>query len=250
MVIIFLDVDGVLLEPKTKQLYRQENRQATLPSYVSLFDKNALDFLKDLVELIEKQGNEVGIVISSSWKEHKSVNNLKELFKICFFAKYILSKTADLACISNPEWGYVDALTRSEEIELWFNENHHVKIDNFLIIDDYDEGISELFPNNFVHCKQGSFKKDDFERAKLLISNQALKAVSSDEIPLSKIHLDIYRETKASSEMQAVKSVRLASKTYRNYVKLFFFKELSFNENCVNVMMEFLEDNDKQCKQK
>jgi hypothetical protein len=208
MIVIFLDIDGVILHPRDKdrikdhlkrqytELKIEESQQdfsskACDQAAVELFDKSALARLNELIAIIEQRGEKVGIVISSAWREKQSVSQLITLFQQHDFSKKIIGKTADRIQLTN---------SRGEEIRAWLQQNRlRFQIINFLILDDVDSGISELFAHNFIECSDGSFSPQDLEKAYSLLRQKTLTeakenhpvnmTIISEEASMTKINI-------------------------------------------------------------
>lgn len=118
MKLIFLDIDGVLVTTR------------------SLMDGNEYRFdkecVKNLLEILTVTGAK--IVISSSWREDRTLNQLKLLFENNGLGDNIIDIT--------PIHG--DHEIRGSEIKA-FLDRSDLKIDKFVIIDDEEE-MGELAP--------------------------------------------------------------------------------------------------------
>lgn len=226
MIIIFLDINGVLLKQTDRDAFggisrRLEQRyisqgipieqfdfssKACDAEAVNLFDKSSLENLNSLIEIMEKSGEIVGIVISSSWKQNRSVDDLKKLFLQYFFSKKIIDKTAD---------GLHD--TRGEEIAAWLHENREkFNVSNFIILDDVDENLSKLFNKNFIKCNTNFDQKNLQQAIEALASKSSLEIKHSENrsykidiagINKEKIILELFRNVyKKSDEAKSVYS--------------------------------------------
>jgi hypothetical protein len=140
--IIFLDIDGVFncqLFYRSKQFndYKDAKKQLrkdvkakkieSLYYYASQICKERVEWFNQLcVEL------NASIVISSTWRSNKTVEELQEIFDYCGGTFKIISKT--------PHTGY----ERGTEISKWLKENiklethgcHYFDFYNYVIIDD------------------------------------------------------------------------------------------------------------------
>lgn len=188
MRIAFLDIDGVLLDPKEipedfKKAFLKaikDGDTVTLKTKgVDRFSHDALKLLQELIEASLRDGFSFGIVISSSWRAHLSLDQFKELVKDHMFAKYIIGKTADhtdtLISFSDKLSPYKFTLNRGELVETWlktYSEAYNVV--NFCVLDDQDDKncFSELLPDYFVHCKKGVFSKEDSERSLQILNTR------------------------------------------------------------------------------
>lgn len=186
MIIIFLDIDGVLLktideDDETPSSPPADNSESTR---VNSFDPQALQLLDHFIAAQQAKGKEVGIVISSTYREGKSAPQLKELFKQHAFAKYIIDKTVDTLHLVDPEL----KLDRAEEIDLWLQVNRaKYQVDNYVVFDDNDNyrGMSELFKDNFIHCRKGVLVANDtVQAAKSLDKKHELQPVNPNKFKL------------------------------------------------------------------
>ena len=169
---IFLDIDGVLfkgtISPEEQgafnllfQSYKKwvpksvyggvKMHYAQFKAKVDYFDEGALKNLSSLIEHLEGSGYDVEIIVSSNWRTYFNVYTIKEMLHALDISSYITGKIYDKAQITFGQKTH--ELTRAESIELHLKQ--HPEISRFLILDDfYNKEFKELFPNNFVHCKQ------------------------------------------------------------------------------------------------
>lgn len=171
MIIIFLDIDGVLFyNPMDGRVHKRaaerlqgKNVPKPYPAIefdraaVDLFDEASLHYLDKLIaDIIQQTQQEVGIVLSSSWRIGYSLEELQDLFKQHAFSKYLIDKT--------PEFF---GKSRGDEIAQWLKENkeqHNVV--GFVILDDDDSGLSKNFPEAFVKFDyRRLFKAEEHQQA-------------------------------------------------------------------------------------
>lgn len=166
---VFLDIDGVFLDlnwlrydtsPEVREKLNpiiekylddhEEDDDYTgdiYPLYlrdwvaVTQFGDQALKNISHLIQLLDKK---VDIVISSSWREGRTVRELKRLFPP-IFSKYIVGKTDDP--IKPPG----KALHRAAEIKNYIK--NHPEVLNYVVIDDCDNDgvLKEEFDDKFIH---------------------------------------------------------------------------------------------------
>lgn len=145
--IIFLDIDGVLysrnrpahdaVKKKAHELFKNDWTQLQwLSVHTHFFSKEAVGHLHDLIARVEKV-KPTQIVLSSGWREDYSTDELKQMFAAHPFHKKIISRTERLS-------------SRGAEIDEWLIDNLELNYENYVILDDFDDRISDLFPNNFV----------------------------------------------------------------------------------------------------
>ncbi|MCE3238856.1 MAG: Ankyrin repeat (3 copies) [Gammaproteobacteria bacterium] len=162
--IIFLDIDGVIycgsIDDREHQKRMRTGEINNVKSYQSIielipdsmlntldkydlsavlgFSKKAINNLKKLCETYNAK-----IVISSSWRESKSLEQIKALFSISNFSEYIIDCTPQLSYPYN----------RGSEIESWLLKHSH-QIRSFVILDDCKFDIPERFGERFVLCNR------------------------------------------------------------------------------------------------
>lgn len=138
---LFLDFDGVLNSEQSKIFWQNLKDQASWEkdmqvSSGGILEQIAMEFcpiaISNLEELIRRTG--VKIVVSSSWRSMRSVQELKEIFKSKLISDAIIDKTESF---SN---------TRGEEIQKWLDENEH---DKYVILDD-DQRMLLSQKDNFI----------------------------------------------------------------------------------------------------
>jgi HAD domain in Swiss Army Knife RNA repair proteins len=167
--IIFLEFEGVLFETK---IDKNRDKQS------EWMDPIAVGHLMHVIEEIQKIAN-VGLVITSSWRNHHNLDELKQMLEKQPFAKSIFDKTADDAgslqsdenntCYKKYEFYF--GSSREKQIEYWLLDHKKLLgVQRFVIIDqmknDEDHRISKLFPGQLVKCD------------KLLTAKQAKKMIS------------------------------------------------------------------------
>ena len=194
MFLIFLEIDGVLIkrdyetnmkvddqikELRNSCLKYPENLLAKRAA-TRCFSKTAVNNLMTLIEKVSKAAK-VGIVISSSWREETSLDDLQNhMFADTPFGHLIIGKTPDsdftyqmAKCegtaipgeetpsqICSRKYGFSLAENgigdiKDREIDFWLRENHKtLPIKNFVIIDSEDTDISARYPSNFVYADQ------------------------------------------------------------------------------------------------
>lgn len=116
--VLFLDFDGVT------------------HSYKDI--KKNLFFMPAICERLDALCKEfdLEVVVTSSWRLFHPLEDMKEMLQP-IEARRIVGVTVD-GGKQNRGW----------EVQQWLKENKDVS--KFVILDDYDEGISELFGENFV----------------------------------------------------------------------------------------------------
>lgn len=182
-VVIFLDIDGVLIKhdqdhlivQKAKELFNlssetSPSQRQTRSSAVQLFSQTAVDNLESLIDKIAKYAIPE-IIVSSSWRIDETAIDLKEILSKHRFSQYITGKTNDFY------EGTYNA--RTNLIGQWLHENPEVLY--FLIIDDYTEYglLQKRYDANFVWVNEYSLLTiDDVEKANCLLQKQMSKIVA------------------------------------------------------------------------
>lgn len=132
--ILFLDIDGVLLP-----YYKNGGR---LIAFDSTLEKFPMSCVKALNKIITE--TDCDIVISSDWRHHFTLDQLKIIFEINGILKFPIGVTGNIkTTATNLE------NSRNEEIHNWVNEN---KPDAWCAIDDMN--LEAFGLENFVHCKR------------------------------------------------------------------------------------------------
>lgn len=132
MKILFLDIDGVL---NSEQWHSSENCKELGTSVKRFFDPICVEHLNRIINETETK-----IIISSSWRILRDLQNLQDLFKSIGFTGKILGKTEDLS-IFEPE----SFNLRGLEIKNWIKDNQkHFKTSiKYIILDDEDDFLKE-----------------------------------------------------------------------------------------------------------
>ncbi len=180
--IVFLDIDGVL-QPFTQYRFNHDmdmlkeelairygNEYLTLDKYdlaAVYYDWNK-DAIDNLRSLLLRTGAD--IVISSAWREGKTIEEVRCFFRMYDLAHFVVDFTPEL------ELG-----RRHEEISAYLESNKH--IEEYVIIDDIDLG--KYFPNNFVQTSSYFNKKAYIEALRIMGETHwyNFSRVSSEKVP-------------------------------------------------------------------
>lgn len=199
--VVFLDIDGVLLGNSNAHdnfdMYRKKH-DFLVQKLGSDLDKvkpcdvgAALRFSTRAVQNLRAllQQNNAKIVISSNWRDFdnklKSQQRLKLIFRLWDLDEFIIDETPRLRG------------SRGLEIRKWLDTTDF-KIESFVILDDVDSGLSEMFPTEFVHTADTYFFSDShLEKAQGILSrNKDLTLVTSmqpvEEKPLSTLFGNVH----------------------------------------------------------
>ena len=142
MKVLFLDHDGVICL-STEWGSRFKNKEG-LDSVFDRFNEKAIKVLNEIIEATDCE-----IVVSSDWRFHGSLSQMRELYKVRGISKspigytdYIKSNAQDLEH------------SRAQEILKWMNINDPKSVMNFSAVDDLDMGI--WLTENFVYTPRSS----------------------------------------------------------------------------------------------
>lgn len=193
--VIFLDVDGVLIgsrdidplatsiRSKLVELFGEKEERYRGYSELQwriaasyFLDSAAVERLERLIRLASDQ-MEVVIVLSSSWRMDGDLSQIQsQMFAGREFAKWIVDKTPDedwwrrrrgeeaLSPVCLAKYGFPLG-TRGAEIDFWLRENREKwDIEGFVILDDWDSGISKRFSDRFVKV-ESVLTEEDVEKA-------------------------------------------------------------------------------------
>jgi len=135
--VIFLDIDGVI---NTKEWHSKMTKDTPKDEYGYAFDPVAV---VNLTHIIDETGAD--IVISSSWKFY-GVPKLKEMWKMRNLPGHILDITpntvSDEILLNANLEEFQLGVCRGNEIKEWLSR-HKGKVSNYVIIDDFDDMLSE-----------------------------------------------------------------------------------------------------------
>lgn len=146
MIVIFLDIDGVI------NIWRKPGKD---PS--GRFDQEALDHLKLILEAVP----EALIVISSTWRFHYTLVELREFFaEAGIKPERIFDVTPDLR---RTEGQITHSAGKNEEIQSWLAQ--HPKVKNLAILDDVSQedmvGLEDQF---FQTSFEEGLRRDQCQR--------------------------------------------------------------------------------------
>lgn len=172
--VIFLDIDGVLQPGYLQRRFKHDLEALQLhlaekydrPEYKQYdkydlgaiyydWDQESVDNLKLLLNT-----RMAVIVLSSAWRRLKTIDSLKDYFRIHDLDTFLVDFTP-----------VMDGLCRSVEIETYLNA--HPEIGNFLILDDVDFKFSSKFPNHFVNTGRENRITDEHLKKSLEILSRA-----------------------------------------------------------------------------
>lgn len=169
MKVIFLDFDGVLNSERTHMAYGMYGPKFNRPGYSynpglidePLLDEVAVGLLRRLIE-----DTDTKIVISSSWREHYTLEAFKGMFE--HYYKWQNAPIIDFTSIYPSLTGQN---FRGNEITEWLDE--HPEVTNFIVLDDNPVRLPK--PNNkkFIQtCKDNGFQLKHFQKAKSILGNE------------------------------------------------------------------------------
>lgn len=151
--IIFLDVDGVLVNPET--CIAEDDKCG-----YSYFDPISARLVRRLCE-----EHNCRIVISSSWRKLLNAESMKAILgAVCPRLGHYMY-TDDRWCTISPTNGY-----RGEEIKAWIDK-YSSQFNSFVILDD--DSDMEPFMDNFVHTDAyRGFRLEDFIKADKILRQE------------------------------------------------------------------------------
>lgn len=167
--IVFLDINGVIMPIGTHDYLHYkftEIKEAYVNKDVRYQNVDALDLaavefgwdiravmnLRKLVEITNAE-----IVITSSWRIGRSLEELKLLFDIYELGSYVCDVT-------------VEANSKEEEIEIYIWGHG---IENYVILDDLD--MRNTFASHFIHVKEGYLHESVIEDALHILKKDEYK---------------------------------------------------------------------------
>lgn len=157
--VLFLDIDGVLQPDQSIHRYRfhiqKEDKGNLYPNAIA--DQTGIEHLRDLKwydvaavsldweedavsnlrEILLGCGKKIEIVLSSSWRETKSLEDMKALFAVHNLDFFL----TDMCPLDN-------FCSKRRAIELYLKE--HPDLKDYVIVDD--ENLLADFPGHFVYC--------------------------------------------------------------------------------------------------
>lgn len=143
MKVLFLDFDGVFNSEQSKVFWENIKDQSTWEKDIGNFNGGMLEmFAKEYcpialsnMEHLLRRNSEVKIVVSSSWRTSRTVEELKEVFNSRLISDAIFDKTESFSNV------------RGEEIKKWLTE--HPEVTQYVIVDDENNMLDEQ-KENFV----------------------------------------------------------------------------------------------------
>ena len=172
MTVIFLDFDGVLnsegsflYESNRRKRYKEQGVKG--PVMETLCNVCTANFQELLFQYPDAK-----VVISSTWREHFSLEWLREkLASYKIDSSRVIDKTPS-------DWGG----NRGVEIQLWLNA--HPEVDHYIIIDDNDWGIIDVHgKQRFIQTEWegGGFQTKHLAEAAHKLSSKYKKALKEAE---------------------------------------------------------------------
>lgn len=169
--IVFLDIDGVLnsykfMRDTDPKVWNRGGPYMMQP-----------DLVERLGRFLELSGARV--VLSSAWRHYYTDEQIESFLSYHDLDIEILDRTPVLDQWPKVMGIYVDpgesrTGTRGEEIQKWLSEN---PVDSFVIFDDNDHGISDLFADRFCQTDEMVGLSDsDCERAIEILSTYRREA--------------------------------------------------------------------------
>lgn len=225
-VVLFLDIDGVLGPSRYSSDYvlrfkemvekllngdihvhaSRKRCNVCSTAHAHLFKKEVVQSLEDVISKIEAVAN-VHIVISSMWRQGRTVEKLKQIFHMHEFSKYIIDKTVDdklplNECNRNCQVSHLEVSSESyaqqckvsaeiesvEGYKVFMDKNwpcrasqisewlkRHPEYAAFGIFDDNDEHLSVNFEEKFISTEHNGIPiltLEDAEKAYQVVMKQ------------------------------------------------------------------------------
>lgn len=147
MKLIFLDIDGVL---NSWRFYKNNALKGKKPSMLpdDQIDPKAVGHLNEIIEATGAL-----VVVSSTWRLNRTPKQLQEILNKFGFIGCIIGKTPSMHRDAEGK-----RLYRGDEIQYWLNDNKHIVVDSFVIIDD-DSDMAHLIARLFKTDMKGGLKK-------------------------------------------------------------------------------------------
>jgi hypothetical protein len=175
--IVFLDVDGVLncqlhYHSEEFQSYRNKSKkeleEETLDDYhLSQISKERVEWLNGLC----KNTNSV-VVVSSTWRHGRSIEDLQELFDKCGGTFKVIGKTGSCGC-----------RIRGVEIHEWLKKNidkeehgvHYFDYYSYVILDDDSDMLLNQGPHFFQTDTYSGLTPNTCYRAERFLTKKMFK---------------------------------------------------------------------------
>ncbi len=190
---IFLDIDGVLYREPVRDDFWGERKGKMVELFGKLdqywsfhydvatayyFDKEAVANLENFIDQTSLEYN-VGIVLSSAWREGRTLEEISQVFSPWRFSEFIIDKTVDSSYggytkEETQEFSYGFA-SRADQINHWLTQHSHMDIAQFIIFDDQDSDLSKRFPDQFIRVKTPYLSPENIAKAITVINAQELE---------------------------------------------------------------------------
>lgn len=156
--IIFLDIDGVLINLKSLRAGRDEEG-------LHRPDPECVERLNLLTDTFDAQ-----IVVSSTWRKY-GLQKITQILAGWGVAGKVIGATPDLSYIR--ESGIAVAPTRGDEIRAWLDVTSRGKreVGQFVILDD-DRDMGDLLPYLVQIDPERGLSDDDVDKARMVIWRQ------------------------------------------------------------------------------
>lgn len=159
MKVVFLDFDGVLNSDRT-----------TEKIYVSKYGFRVTGLDRDKVELVSKLCEETDsdVVISSTWRDHFNLVEIRELFAERGFKGRIVGRTPKA---EGYKMSSSNRQKRGEEIQLYIDQcTSRYRPGTFVVLDDIE---TQFYPDRQVLCRESEgFTQKGYEKAVKILTGQ------------------------------------------------------------------------------
>jgi hypothetical protein len=196
---IFLDIDGVLIDRMSndtsekirtsiKEIFSKKTNSSE--NFTELewriaaahhFNQSPLENLNSLIIKIQKT-RPVHIILSSQWRNDGTLEEIRnQMFVQHPFSSIIIGKTPPRdreRWAPEIKYGYsfeviakekynLELRSRANQITFWLRD-HELENADFVILDDYDDDLSQRFPDRFVYISSFLTGKEVDEALKIL----------------------------------------------------------------------------------
>ena len=162
MKVLFLDHDGVIcLSNNWGGRYKKKgfdsNPETPMDIRMDSFDEKAVKVLNEIIELTGCE-----IVVSSDWKKHGTLDDMKEMYKTRGIKEPLDLTPFIKDCknfVNEHEWMGMWELEHSRAVEIKEWLHVHPEVTHWVVVDDLNMGKDgsswKLWGlDNFVHCKR------------------------------------------------------------------------------------------------
>ena len=164
--LIFLDIDGVLNHEIFYDERSQDERALTLPYPLSDIDPKKVSIINHIIE-----ATGASVVISSTWRKSRTVEELQSLFEQAGFTGKIIGKTPSIY-LDRYKVSVPRGLEIEEYLQQCFEYDHHKRVTYCIFDDDSDM---------LLHQKENYFWIDGYYGLTETIAEKAINLLNKME---------------------------------------------------------------------